>query len=211
MTPASPCYARHSHSGVGCMTPYSVYYGQTTALRARRQPTLDVAFAADPTDSRTSRPRCHRCPRPPGSIDHQRRCQRPLELKQAHRIKAVWRSKAIDTVRADCLQFGALLRTRMVGGAWAGGEKPLATRLAVAIRSVSTFEVFERSFAKQIFRRPVGVVCLFSLSTRRPDHQPASRMVADSGTDQSSGFLVVPRPLVLIRLRQASSNLSVLV
>ncbi len=49
----------HRHSGIGYHTPASVHYGTATEVRAQRQVTLDVAYAANPARFR------HRRPAPP--------------------------------------------------------------------------------------------------------------------------------------------------
>jgi putative transposase len=49
----------HRHSGIGYHTPASVHYGTAGEVRAQRQDTLDVAYAANPARFR------HRHPEPP--------------------------------------------------------------------------------------------------------------------------------------------------
>jgi putative transposase len=48
--------AQHRHSGIGFMTPHSVYYGHAQALRAGRQAALDAAFEAHPERFKNRRP-----------------------------------------------------------------------------------------------------------------------------------------------------------
>jgi putative transposase len=49
----------HRHSGIGYHTPASVHYGTVNEVRARRQVSLDAAYAANPSRFR------HRRPQPP--------------------------------------------------------------------------------------------------------------------------------------------------
>jgi len=52
----------HRHSGIGYHTPASVHYDTATEVRAQRQATLDVAYAANPARFRHRRPEPSKLP-----------------------------------------------------------------------------------------------------------------------------------------------------
>jgi putative transposase len=52
----------HRHSGIGYHTPASVHYGTATEVRAQRQITLNVAYAANPARFRHRRPEAPKLP-----------------------------------------------------------------------------------------------------------------------------------------------------
>jgi putative transposase len=52
----------HRHSGIGYHTPASVHHGTANEVRAQRQVTLDVAYAANPARFRHRRPEAPKLP-----------------------------------------------------------------------------------------------------------------------------------------------------
>lgn len=53
---------QHRHSGIGFMTPHSVYAGHAGAIRITRQATLDAAFHSPPERFKSKRPQPHAMP-----------------------------------------------------------------------------------------------------------------------------------------------------
>jgi putative transposase len=80
------------HAGISLMTPNQIHFGQADAIYAARQTTLDVAFPAHLSASRTSRQNHHRFRQPSGST--RRKTQSNPSLKSNCR-----RLKVVDTFR----------------------------------------------------------------------------------------------------------------